>query len=158
MNEQLAEVSEHDELVMLRNAVHAANNVVLITDPNLPDNPIIYVNCGFEALTRYRQGEVLGQNRRFLQGRDRQQREVDELREAIRERRSVRVELRNYRKDGTLFWKELYVTLADVAGGDKRARSGGHHRGAARAAGAAHPLRQRGVFQDDGLRGGRGDR
>lgn len=110
MNEQLSEISEYDELVMLRNAVHAANNVVLITDPNLPDNPIIYVNSGFEALTGYRRDEVLGRNCRFLQGQDHRQKGVDDLREAIRERRSVRVEVRNYRKDGTLFWNELYVT------------------------------------------------
>jgi PAS domain S-box-containing protein len=103
-------MSEHDELVMLRNAVQAANNVVLITDPNLPDNPIIYVNAGFEALTGYRRDEVLGRNCRFLQGQDQRQDGVNELRAAIRERRSLRVELRNYRKDGTLFWNELYVT------------------------------------------------
>lgn len=103
-------MSEHDELVILRNAVQAANNVVLITDPNLPDNPVIYVNVGFEALTGYRRDEVLGRNCRFLQGQDHRQDEVDELRAAIRERRSARVELRNYRKDGTLFWNELYVT------------------------------------------------
>ena len=47
-------------------AVQAANNVVLLTDPNLPDNPIIYVNDGFEALSGFRRDEVLGRNCRFL--------------------------------------------------------------------------------------------
>jgi PAS domain S-box-containing protein len=106
MNEQLSEVSEQDELVTLRNAVHAANNVVLLTDPNLPDNPIIYANGGFEALTGYRWDEVMGRNCRFLQGRDHRQKGIDDPRAVIRERRSVRVELRNYRKDGTLFWNK----------------------------------------------------
>lgn len=109
MNEPLS-IGERDELVMLRNVVHASNNVVLITDPNLPDNPIIYANRGFEALTGYRQDEVMGRNCCFLQGQDHRQKGVDDLRAAIRERRSVRVELRNYRKGGTLFWNELYGT------------------------------------------------
>ena len=63
---RLAALSEQGELQMLRDAVQAANNVVLLTDPNLPDNPIIYVNDGFEALSGFRRDEVLGRNCRFL--------------------------------------------------------------------------------------------
>jgi PAS domain S-box-containing protein len=107
---RLLNMSERDELVMLREAIQAANNVVLLTDPNLPDDPIIYVNDGFEELTGYRRDEVLGRNCRFLQGDDREQEGVRQLRAALLARESVRVELRNYRKDGTLFWNELYIT------------------------------------------------
>lgn len=107
---RLAAMSERDELRMLREAIQAANNVVLLTDPNLPDNPIVYVNQGFERLTGYSRDEVLGRNCRFLQGGDRGQPGVHLLRAAISGREPVRVELRNYRKDGALFWNELYVT------------------------------------------------
>jgi PAS domain S-box-containing protein len=110
VKEHLAALSEHDELLMLRDAIQASNNVVILTDPNLPDNPIVYVNNGFEKLTGYRREEALGRNCRFLQGNDRAQEGVQRLREAIAARREVQVELRNYRKDGTLFWNELHLT------------------------------------------------
>ncbi len=90
---------------------------ILITDPQRPDNPIIYCNPSFEKLTGYERDEILGRNCRFLQGEDRDQEPLDELREAIREGRQSRVVLRNYRKDGSLFWNELTVSpLRDAAG------------------------------------------
>lgn len=110
VKERLATMSEHDELVMLRDAIQASNNVVILTDPNLPDNPMVYVNNGFEKLTGYRREEALGRNCRFLQGDDREQAGVQQLRAAIAARRAVQVELRNYRKDGTLYWNELHLT------------------------------------------------
>jgi PAS domain S-box-containing protein len=103
-------MDEHEELLLLRDAIQATNNIVLRTDPNLPDNPIVYVNEGFERLTGYSRDEVIGRNCRFLQGDDHEQEGVARLREAITKRESVRVEVRNYRKDGSLFWNELYVT------------------------------------------------
>jgi len=103
-------MSEDDELVMLRDAIQAANLVVILTDPNLPDNPIVYVNQGFEKLTGYRRDEVLGRNCRFMQGDDREQKGLQRLRDAIEAQQDVRVELRNYRKDGSMFWNEVYVT------------------------------------------------
>ncbi len=80
-----------------------------MTDPNQPDNPIIYVNPAFEAITGYSASEVIGRNCRFLQGTDRNQPALSELRTAIQEQRECHVVLRNYRKDGSPFWHELYV-------------------------------------------------
>jgi PAS domain S-box-containing protein len=91
-------------------AVTASSNGILITDPNLPDNPIMYVNPAFERTTGYSAEEAIGRNCRFLQGEDRDQPALGELRAAIREGRGCQVVLRNYRKDGTLFWNELYVS------------------------------------------------
>ena len=108
--EHLADMDEHEELLLLRDAIQAANNVVLRADPNLHDNPIVYVNEGFEHLTGYSRDEVIGRNCRFLQGDDRDQEGVEQLRKAIAKRESVRVELRNYRKDGSMFWNELHLT------------------------------------------------
>ncbi len=90
---------------------------VLITDPNLPDNPIVYANPGFEQLTGYTTEEVIGRNCRFLQGSDREQPALEKLRVALREGRECQVVLRNYKKNGTPFWNELSVSpLRDEEG------------------------------------------
>ena len=106
----LAPLDEHEELELLREAVDASNNVIVITDPTLPDNPVIFLNKGFEALTGYTREEALGRNCRFLQAEDRDQPGVHRLREAISRGEFVCAELRNYRKDGTMFWNELYLS------------------------------------------------
>jgi PAS domain S-box-containing protein len=90
-------------------ALDAIANGVLITDAGLPDNLIIYANEAFLRLTGYSEPEILGRNCRFLQGDDRAQPEIATLREAIASGRPVHVVLRNYRKDGTLFWNELFI-------------------------------------------------
>jgi PAS domain S-box-containing protein len=95
---------------LLGRAVAASSNGIVITDPKVPDNPIVYVNPAFEGISGYSADEVLGHNCRFLQAEDRDQPALDELREALTEGRECRVVLRNYRKDGTPFWNELYVS------------------------------------------------
>jgi len=95
---------------LLGRAVAASSNGIVITDPRVPDNPIVYVNPAFEEISGYTADEVLGRNCRFLQADDREQPALDELREALTEARECRVVLRNYRKDGTPFWNELYVS------------------------------------------------
>jgi two-component system sensor histidine kinase/response regulator len=106
----VTERSRAEEAVRLRDrAIAASFNGIIITDPNQSDNPIIYVNSAFEHITGYCAQEVLGRNCRFLQGIDREQPALDELRTALREGRECRVVLRNYKKDGTPFWNELSV-------------------------------------------------
>jgi PAS domain S-box-containing protein len=95
---------------LLDRAVAASSNGIVITDPKLPDNPIIYVNPAFERISGYAVQEVLGLNCRFLQGDDRDQPALEELRVALGEEQEFRVILKNYRKDGTPFWNELYVS------------------------------------------------
>ncbi len=102
---------------LLDRAVAASSNGIVITDPNLPDNPIVYVNPAFEKTTGYTMEEAMGRNCRFLQGEDRDQPAIEELRACIREGQECRVVLRNYRSDGTRFWNELYVSpVHDDAG------------------------------------------
>ena len=102
---------------LLDRAVAASSNGIVITDPNLPDNPIVYVNPAFEKTTGYTMEEAIGRNCRFLQGEDRDQPAIKELRACIREGQECRVVLRNYRRDGTRFWNELYVSpVHDDAG------------------------------------------
>jgi len=100
-----------EEKLRLRDrAIAASNNGIVITDPSLPDNPLIYVNESFLHTTGYRADEVVGHNCRFLQGQDKDQPGLDKLREALQESRDCRVMLRNYKKDGTLFWNELNIS------------------------------------------------
>ncbi|WP_296381535.1 PAS domain S-box protein [Winogradskyella sp.] len=96
---------------MLRSkALESASNGVLISDATKPDNPIVYFNPAFEKLTGYSKEEILNKNCRFLQGNDKNQKELHKLRKAIKRGNSCLVTLRNYRKDGTLFWNDLYIT------------------------------------------------
>jgi PAS domain S-box-containing protein len=95
---------------LLDRAVAASSNGIVITDPKLPDNPIVYANPAFEEISGFNAEEVRGRNCRFLQGAHRDQPALDDLRKAIAEERECRVVLRNYRKDGTPFWNELYVS------------------------------------------------
>ncbi|MDP9426965.1 MAG: PAS domain-containing protein, partial [Actinomycetota bacterium] len=67
------------------------------------------MNPRFEQITGYGAEEILGQNCRFLANGDREQPGIDELRIAIKEGREWSGPLRNHKKDGTLFWNELYI-------------------------------------------------
>jgi PAS domain S-box-containing protein len=98
-----------DRLRLLERAVTASTNSISITDPSRPDSPLVYVNPAFERTTGYAAEEVLGHNCRFLQGENRNQPTLGKLRAAIREERHCTVVLRNYRKNGSLFYNELSV-------------------------------------------------
>jgi PAS domain S-box-containing protein len=82
---------------------------MVVTDPNLPDNPIVFVNGAFLDLTGYEEEEIIGRNCRFLQGARSDRETVRELREAIAGRHAVSAELLNYKKDGTPFWNALFM-------------------------------------------------
>ncbi|WP_297061090.1 GAF domain-containing protein [Thermosynechococcus sp. M3746_W2019_013] len=98
------------ELRLRERAIVASTNGIVITDYRQPDNPVIYANPAFERMTGYRAMEVIGKNCRFLQGGDRQQPGLEMLRNAIKKGQSCRVVLRNYRKNGQLFWNELAIS------------------------------------------------
>lgn len=95
---------------LFRQSVEAASNGILIVDAQAPDLPIIYVNPAFTRITGYSAEEVLGQNCRFLQGGDRKQAGVDQVRQALRAQQEVNVRLRNYRRDGSVFWNDLFIS------------------------------------------------
>lgn len=99
------------KMLQLRNmALEAAGNGILIADAQLPDCPIIYCNDGFSKMTGYSKQEVLNKNCRFLQADDKDQIGITMMRSALKQGKSCRVVLRNYKKDGTLFWNELNIT------------------------------------------------
>jgi diguanylate cyclase (GGDEF)-like protein/PAS domain S-box-containing protein len=97
-------------LHLMERALAATSNGIVLTDANHPDNPIIYVNRGFEAITGYSASEVIGKNCRFLQGNETNQPGLEELRSALRQRKECHVTVKNFRKDGTSFWNELYIS------------------------------------------------
>ena len=88
----------------------ALNAGVVISDARLPDMPIVYVNPMFEQMSGYAASEVLGRNCRFLQGNDILQPGIEIIRRAIRDQSNGYAMLRNYRKDGSVFMNELFVS------------------------------------------------
>jgi PAS domain S-box-containing protein len=106
-----------DRLRLLERAIAASSNGIVITDATDSNHPLVYANPGFERITGYSLEEVMGQNCRFLQGTDREQPALSELRTALQEERECRVVLRNYRKDGSLFWNEFSISPVRNAAG-----------------------------------------
>ncbi len=99
-------------------AMEASLDAIAISDARLPDMPLIYVNPAFERITGYAREDVLGRNCRFLQGTDRDQPGIAMLRAAIAGGESCEVLLRNYRKDGSLYWNELVIAPVRDADGN----------------------------------------
>lgn len=97
------------ELRLRTRALEAFGDGVVIVDALMDDMPIIYVNPAFEQITGFSALETLGQNCRFLQAGDTDQLELNQLREAMKAQKPCSVTLRNYRKDGTMFWNQLSV-------------------------------------------------
>ncbi|ACB53286.1 two-component response regulator [Crocosphaera subtropica ATCC 51142] len=105
------------ESYLLYEAIAATNNSIVITDATASDYPIIYVNPGFETMTGYSLEEVTGKNCRFLQESDRQQPQLEEIRHCLQQGQPCHVTLRNYRKDGSLFWNEMSLSpIKDESG------------------------------------------
>jgi PAS domain S-box-containing protein len=104
---KLAELVQRN--ASLAAAVASTSNGVLITDPNLPGNPIVFVNPAFSRITGYAEDEAIGKTCRMLQGRDTDPQTIERLRRAIEQRRPAMATIRNYRKDGRTFWNELSV-------------------------------------------------
>jgi PAS domain S-box-containing protein len=93
---------------------------ICIADATLRDMPIVYINPAFEAITGYSMDQMLGKNCRLLQ--DSSTEHADEptrdlIRQAIREQREFLTVIRNFRKDGTPFWNELYLSPIRNAAG-----------------------------------------
>ncbi|WP_117883100.1 PAS domain S-box protein [Aureibaculum luteum] len=107
----ITERKENERNLLLKSeALQSAANGIVITDASQDDNPIIYCNSAFIRLTGYSESEILNKNCRFLQTDDRDQENLKQIRIAIKEGKSCKVILRNYKKDGTLFWNDLSVT------------------------------------------------
>lgn len=100
-----------DALLNIRNnALSYAINSIFIADAQQPHTPIIYCNQAFEKMTGYATEEILDRNFQFLQNDDRDQKEIDIMNKAIIKGEACNVIVRNYKKDGTLFWNDVTIT------------------------------------------------
>jgi PAS domain S-box-containing protein len=99
-----------ERIKLTERAIENSTSGMTIADARLPDMPLVYINRAFELITGYSVDEAIGKNCRFLQADDNDQPGLLELRAALREQRQTTVILRNYRKDGTLFWNELRLS------------------------------------------------
>lgn len=98
--------------------IEASPTAAVISNPRLPDNPIIACNDAFIRLTGYGREEIVGKNCRFLSGPDTEPWLIDTLRAGIRNRQPVMVEILNYRKDGSRFRNAVMVAPIFDAAGD----------------------------------------
>lgn len=102
----------------IENMIENSPIAAVISNPRLPDNPIIACNTAFEELTGYRRDEIVGRNCRFLAGPQTEPWLTAEIVTAVRERRPVLVEILNYRKDGTAFRNAVLVAPIFDDGGE----------------------------------------
>lgn len=98
---------EHEQLL---ESIAVSPIATVITNPRRADNPLEVVNPAFLALTGYREEEIIGRNCRFLAGKLTEPWITERIREAIRSRQSVLVDILNYRRDGTPFRNGVLVT------------------------------------------------
>lgn len=91
---------------------------VVISDPSLPDNPMVFVSEEFERQTGYPAEEVIGRNCRFLQGRDTNPHAVEAIRQGLKAQTRFTIDILNYRKNGTPFVNRLRIRpIYDLEGG-----------------------------------------
>ena len=101
-------LSENFDLLVT--ALDASVSGIIITDNTAPDNPIIFCNSAFETMTGYQRAEIIGHNCRFLQADDRHQNARSEIAKSVANGTKCTVQIRNYKKNGELFWNELYMS------------------------------------------------
>ena len=99
-------------------AVRATRMSMIITDPRLPDNPIVFANEAFLRMTGYGRDEIMGRNCRFLQGADTDRGAIALIREAVEAKRDIAIDIQNYRKDGISFWNALYLSPVSNEAGE----------------------------------------
>jgi len=114
--QQSAKLLIESDYRLIQSLVISQQNFV-ISDPLLPDNPIVYASDGFCKMTGYKLEEVLGRNCRFLQGPGTDQAAVNIIRQGVIEGRDISVCLLNFKADQTPFWNQFFLAaLKDEAG------------------------------------------
>ena len=98
-------------------AIRGTRMAMVITNPRLADNPIVFANKAFQELTGYDRDEIIGQNCRFLQGPGTSPAAVLKIRASLQAGEDVQVDILNYRKDGSRFWNALFMSPVRNADG-----------------------------------------
>ncbi|MCG6121316.1 MAG: PAS domain-containing protein [Microvirga sp.] len=99
-------------------AIRATRMPMIVTDPHLPGNPIIFANEAFLKMTGYSRSEVNGKNYRFLEGADTDPETIEKINKAIEAGDDIAIDVLSYRKDGTPFWNALYMSPVHNALGE----------------------------------------
>ncbi|MEW6163919.1 MAG: EAL domain-containing protein [Pseudomonadota bacterium] len=111
VKEDITHLREIEQALLLREqALASTNNGIMISHAIEDDHSIMYVNPAFERITGYTAQEAVGRIGRFLMREDLAQSGLNEIRSALREKRPGHAVLRSYRKDGTMFWNELFIS------------------------------------------------
>jgi PAS domain S-box-containing protein len=98
-------------------AMHAIRMPMVITNPRLPDNPVVFANDAFCELTGYGREEIIGRNCRFLQGPETDPETVRRIRAAVDATEAIEIDIRNHRRNGEPFWNRLLLApVRDAAG------------------------------------------
>ena len=105
---QHARILMEPDYRLIESLIVSQQNFV-VSDPSLPDNPIVYASEGFCRLSGYKREEILGRNCRFLQGPGTDQAAVNIIRQGVSEGRDISVCLLNYKADGSPFWNQFFV-------------------------------------------------
>lgn len=100
----------------LADSIRLSPIATVLSNPRLPDNPIVAANAAFCALTGYEESEIVGRNCRFLAGPDTEPWLTERIRQALRDLRPSLTEILNYRKDGSPFRNA--VLIAPLFGAD----------------------------------------
>ena len=113
LTDKTAQIENTRQLKLLQRCIEASSNGMVVADAQADDMPLVYVNPTFERITGYTAAEVLGRNCRFLQGDppdDSNTLALETIHRGLANGEEVSVMLRNYRKDGTPFWNDLYLS------------------------------------------------
>lgn len=105
-------------LKLLEQAIAASSNSIVISDMQVPHQPIVYCNPAFSKITGYAVEELIGSNCRILQGQDTNPKTVEKIRQCLRLGISGRVVIKNYHQNGTGFWNELSLSPVRNERGD----------------------------------------
>ncbi|GHD41270.1 PAS domain S-box-containing protein/diguanylate cyclase (GGDEF) domain-containing protein [Marinobacter persicus] len=113
LTDRTQQIDSTRQLKLLQRCIESSSNGIVITDARVKGMPLVYVNPTFETITGYSAKESLGKNCRFLQGDDfdlSNEQPLAQIRRALAQGEEVAVVLRNYRKDGSPFWNDLYLS------------------------------------------------
>ncbi len=97
---------------LLEICIDRLNDAIVITEAepiNQPGPRIIWANKIFYQRNGYTPAEIIGQSPRILQGPESDRATLDRVRTALEKWQSIRVEMLNYRKDGSTYWNEFEV-------------------------------------------------
>ena len=94
----------------LPKVIEQATNGIVVSDPNQEDNPVVYVNDITCKRFEYTKEEFLGRNCRFLQGEDRNQKNIKAIKDAIKNCISTTVTVKNYSKSGKLIYNQFTIS------------------------------------------------